>query len=59
MVNDSLPNVAFGNVGLEAKTASRFLSSFKLNHYSSAHSFVAFSHLRDIFRAPHFRFKRR
>jgi hypothetical protein len=39
MVNDSLPNVAFGNIGLEAKTASRFLSSFKLNHYSWAHSF--------------------
>lgn len=34
MVNDSLPNVAFGNIGLEAKTASRFWSSFKLNQYS-------------------------
>jgi hypothetical protein len=59
MVNDSLPNVAFGNVGLKAKSASRFLSSFRLNHYSSAHSFAAFARLRDIFRAPHFRFKER
>lgn len=34
MVNDTLPSVAFGNVGLEATTASRFLGPFKLNRYS-------------------------